>query len=66
MQSSGSQKVFLPEAASSIQGMEVIMGIEVMAENAKWSTAGPVQPGPYPFVAVHGGTEEVNRAASGT
>ena len=60
----GFEKVFLPEAASSIQGMEVIMGIEVMAENAKvlHSRARSAR-ARYPFVAVHGGTEEVNRAA---
>ena len=60
----GFEKVFMPEAASSIQGMEVVMGIEVMAENAKalHSRARSARTR-YPFVAVHGGSEEVNRAA---
>ncbi len=60
----GSEKVFMPGAASSVQGIEVVIGIEVVAENAKvlHSRARSARTR-YPFVAVHGGSEEVNRAA---
>jgi len=58
------EKAFFPEAASFIRGVEVVMGIEVVAENAKvlHSRARSAKTR-YPFVAVHGGSEEVNRAA---
>ena len=60
----GYEKVFRPEAVLEISSINVAFGIEVVAPNPR-SLRSKVTAarGKYPFVAVHGGSEEMNRAA---
>jgi ribonuclease P/MRP protein subunit RPP1 len=60
----GFEKFFKPEAALKVKGIEVFFGIEVMADNARslQSRIAAARSRTY-FVGVHGGSEEINKAA---
>jgi ribonuclease P/MRP protein subunit RPP1 len=61
---SGFEKVFMPEAADRVSGVEVAFGLEVQAPNPKVLRSRVSSSRPrYPFLAVHGGPDEINRAA---
>ena len=60
----GYEKFFRPEAVKEVKGIEVAFGIEVVANNLRSMhsrvAAARLR---FPFVAVHGGSEEMNKAA---
>jgi len=61
---SGQENVFRPEACLNIKDIDVSFGIEIMVSNPRsLSSRIASARGRYPFVAVHGGADEINRAA---
>lgn len=61
---SGQENLFRPEACRNVKEIEVAFGIEVMASNPRsLSSRVSSARGRYPFLAVHGGTDDINRAA---
>jgi ribonuclease P/MRP protein subunit RPP1 len=60
----GFENFFRPEAVRSVKGMKVAFGTEVVANNPRALrsrvAAAKVR---FPFVAVHGGSEEINKSA---
>lgn len=60
----GYDKIFRPDAVLDVSGIKVAFGIEVVATNPR-SLRGKVAAahGKFPFIVVHGGSEEMNRAA---
>jgi len=60
----GFENIFRPEAALEVKGIRVIFGAEVMAANPRALRSRVASArARFPFVAVHGGSEEMNRAA---
>lgn len=60
----GFEKFFSPYAVQNVKGIKVAFGTEVMANNARSLRSRVAAAGErYSFVAAHGGTEEINKAA---
>jgi ribonuclease P/MRP protein subunit RPP1 len=60
----GFEKVFRPDAAGAVLGIKVAFGLEVVASNPRTLHSRVANArSRSPFVAVHGGSEEINRAA---
>ena len=61
---SGFERMFRPRSAEMVRNIDVVFGLEVIAGNAKalHSRVASARTR-FPFIAVHGGTEEINRAA---
>jgi ribonuclease P/MRP protein subunit RPP1 len=60
----GFEKVFMPEASGNVRGIEVAFGLEVQAPNPKVLRSRiSSSRQKYHFIAVHGGPDEINRAA---
>jgi ribonuclease P/MRP protein subunit RPP1 len=60
----GYEKVFQPEAVQEVSGIKVAIGVEVMAPNSRsLRSRVAAARSKFPFVAVHGGSEEMNKAA---
>jgi ribonuclease P/MRP protein subunit RPP1 len=60
----GFENLFRPEAALDVKGIKVIFGAEVMAANPKILRSRVASArAKFPFVTVHGGSEEMNKAA---
>jgi ribonuclease P/MRP protein subunit RPP1 len=61
---SGYDEIFRPEAAKDVKGIEVAFGAEIVAANPKVLRNKVSQLRQrVPFLAVHGGSDETNRAA---
>ncbi|HWQ20793.1 MAG TPA: RNase P subunit p30 family protein [Methanotrichaceae archaeon] len=61
---SGQENLFRPEACQNITNIEIAFGIEVMASNPRsLSSRISSARGRYHFLAVHGGADDINRAA---
>jgi ribonuclease P/MRP protein subunit RPP1 len=60
----GFEKIFNPDAAGEVKGIKVDYGIEVVANNPRSMHSRVASArAQFPFVGVHGGSEETNRAA---
>jgi ribonuclease P/MRP protein subunit RPP1 len=60
----GYEKFLQPSAVREVKGIEVSFGTEVVANNPRALRSRVAQArSRFPFVAVHGGSEEMNRAA---
>jgi ribonuclease P/MRP protein subunit RPP1 len=60
----GFEKVFRPNAVREVSGIKVAFGVEVVASNPRSLHSRVANArSRFPFVAVHGGSEEMNKAA---
>jgi ribonuclease P/MRP protein subunit RPP1 len=60
----GFEKFFRPDAVNELKGIKVAFGVEVVANNPRsMRSRVAAARGRFPFVAVHGGSEETNKAA---
>lgn len=60
----GYEKFLQPSAAREVKGIKVAFGTEVLANNPRALRSRVAQArSRFPFVAVHGGSEDMNRAA---
>jgi ribonuclease P/MRP protein subunit RPP1 len=60
----GFEKVFRPDAAREVLGIKVVFGVEVVASNPRsLHSRVAFARNRSPFVVVHGGSEEMNKAA---
>jgi ribonuclease P/MRP protein subunit RPP1 len=56
--------IFRPRAAFKVKGIDVAFGIEIVANNSKaLRNCISIMRAKYAFIAIHGGSEDINRAA---
>ncbi|MCJ7444522.1 MAG: hypothetical protein MUO26_08335 [Methanotrichaceae archaeon] len=61
---SGLDDFFQPQAALNVPGIEVAFGIEIVSKNSRvLKNSISAMRARYSFIAVHGGPEDINRAA---